>query len=447
MTPSQVVPGRQTLLVVLVAGLVLTSGCAGLLGDDDNGGEDTPDVDDGANGSDDGDTGSDDGDSSENGDDMENGDDDGDANGDDGDGDGEDTGSENGADDGDGNGADDGDGNGADDGDGDAGDDDTDPVVSDGTANLDSVPATADVVMFVDGAIIQHGTTATLVDGSVELNENAESLNDLDGFEDIDAIEDGDTYQDALDAFAAETGTDLSAFNSLTLFGPAETDPGAAAEANDQAGIIVDTDWTWEEITAAADVTVDEQFQEQRTYSGVTVYVNRSNSGSVPTWVADVGDGTFILGDEPQVKAAIDTRQGNNPGMSDDLRNAYESIGDGFIKAAVNVNESTGGQSAEPQTVTMRYGATGDTIRMTVGIEMATRDQASQVPLLVEFALAEVGGEDAPPDVQEATETLVNSISTSTDGTTATVEFEIGARELIDVVKTLDDANQVGAPA
>jgi hypothetical protein len=428
-SPSSIVPSRTTLLTITVAALVLLSGCAGLSGDDSD--DSTPTVEDGA----------DDGTEMENGDDREtaNGNGNGesvstnsadDATG----GNGDDTG-----DGGDDNGAESGNGNGAESGSSNSAEGDW-PSGAGSSAHLDQVPDTAEIVMHFDGSVIDHQTTATLVDGTVAANDEADSLGDLDGFEGIDALDAGDSYRDALDAFEAESGESLDSFNSVTLFGTtAETGTGVAEE-DENVGMIVDTEWTWDELTAAAEIDVDEQFQEQRTYSGVDVYINSSNGADPPTWVADPGDGFFIVGQEEQVKAAIDTRQGNQAPLSGPLRDSYESIGDGFVKVAVDVTEQTAGQTADPQVVTMRYGADGSTVLADLAIGTASQEEAEQIALGLEFALANAVDEEAPPEVQEATQALVDSISTSTEGQTAVIQFSMEDERLVEVITTLNEA-------
>jgi len=441
----RLVPGRTTVLTLLVASLVLLSGCAGLLGDDDS--ESTPEVDDGAddesgsdtdNGGEDADNSMENGDSesgqTDSSDDIDSGDQSAD--------DGDNTDSENDnqtgqTGDDESNEEDNSDSN------TDQTGDDTDPSAN--TARLDAVPAYTDDIIFLDGNLFTHQTTPILAQGSVELNDDADSINDVDAFDEIEAIEDGDTYADALQKLE-ENDVDISKFNSMTMFG-SDTEEGPVGTQQSDFGAIIDTDWTWDDLVRATETNLGEQFQETRTYGGADIYINGSNGPGPATWLADIGDGTYILGQSRSVTAAIDTLNGDSPAVGGVLRDTYTEIGDGFMKIAVDVRDTNNQQFGKTSVVTMRHTAEGERINFGVNIEMGTQQEATQFAETMQFLVVRANsGEDTESEeVQQAREKLTDSITIGTDGRTMTMDFEMDANEFISVLQKLDQNTGMGS--
>ncbi|MFB6082663.1 MAG: hypothetical protein ABEJ94_00270 [Halorientalis sp.] len=215
---------------------------------------------------------------------------------------------------------------------------------------LGAVPATADTVMHVDGDITDDETTRALVN---EVIDATAANGSYDGPENFAAV---------LDRMANDSGLSPEGFHGMTAFAAYGDD----APSN-YSGTIVASDWSTDAFVAA---TANGSDYERRTYQGYTVYVVEGDESTAegratdrttadgefgagtgaggidaepvdsgPTWIAVLGDGRFVTGTEAAVKDAVDVDRGAAAAIGADLRRAYESSPDGYVRFAGTVPE------------------------------------------------------------------------------------------------------------
>jgi len=296
----------------------------------------------------------------------------------------------------------------------------------DGAPPIDSVPAGVDTVMTFESGIIDDPTTVTLMDGLIEMSGGDQ------------------TYEELLEQAESESELSRDGFNSLAVFTDA-----ASVDESEYAGMIADTDWSWDELVAASNATGEDVADdlEEDSYNGVTVYKNQTSQVEEEAWIADLGDGAFALGSSQAVKDVIDTREGDASPFGGDLRDAYESAEDGYLKLAMLVPEDQvddagqqAGVSAEfvptPEVVTMTYFTDGDTMNLDAQMTMADGEEAEQFNQVVGGALDPATDDSAGND-EDPFRILTDATDVSRDGTEVTVSVSITPEELLTVVETL----------
>jgi hypothetical protein len=302
---------------------------------------------------------------------------------------------------------------------------------SDGTSAIGSVPAGVDTVMTFESGIVDDPTTVSLMNGLIEMS-GANVGGEQQSYEDILA--------------EAESESELSrdGFHSVTVFANAST-----VENEQYAGMIAQTDWSWEDLIAASNATmgdIEEQLTED-SYNGVTVYKNDTAQVEEDAWIADFGDGTFAVGSSQAVKDVIDTRQGDAEPFSGDLRNAYENAEDGYMKMAMVVPEDQVSQAGQqtgvptnfvptPEIVTMTYYTGDNTMNLDAQMTMANQEEAEQFSQVVGATL------DPPSDSSQGPQSgpfamLVEATDVKQNGKDVTVGVSMTPDELLTVIESL----------
>ncbi|MFB6136653.1 MAG: hypothetical protein ABEJ04_07820 [Halobacteriaceae archaeon] len=205
------------------------------------------------------------------------------------------------------------------------------PTGSDGGVQsspaLDSVPAGADVVGYVDvqGAL-GDDAVRTVLNESIALSSRSSMDEDAP-----------DTLAAAIAEAENESELDLSAFASVTFYGRTNTTGDASYSA-----AVLSTGWAESDLVAAMEN--DSTYSlEETTYEGQTLYEPTGGSETVVagedlgSWVGVLGDGSYVVGSESAVKDALDVSAGNADRLSGDLRTAFEDTGDGYLRYAVAV--------------------------------------------------------------------------------------------------------------
>lgn len=310
-------------------------------------------------------------------------------------------------------------------------------------APAEFVPEGVDTVAAVDEGFISNEATATLYEGLVGLAD--------DDFDD-DAPT---TWEEVLDEFDDETDLDLDGFDSAVLFAEssevAEDAAGTGTvdsdvDTDEYAGVVIESNWEWEELRdaitdAESEAGVDDidvEFEED-TYNGVTVY--RAVDDEETGLIADIGDGTFVIGTTEAVEDSIDVQQGDASEFGGELRDAYDGAGDGLMKIAVapetdvDVTESTFGVQ-QPEVFTMVYDTDGTQMSVDMQLTMPTTESAQQLEEGVSFFITGITSE-APEDDPLAE--LAEGLSVEQSGADATLSYEIDAEELIDLFEELSE--------
>lgn len=298
-----------------------------------------------------------------------------------------------------------------------------------GNEPLDDVPQDVDVVMFFDSGIIQDQTTVDTANGIIELAQ--EQSSNYQGPE---------SYEEALSEAESESNLSVDGFNSMLVYGKSGQSQYGA--------VIMQTDYTVEELRQASENNMGDV--QEDTYSGVDVYITQSPTGEA-SWLADLGDGKFIAGTEQAVKDGIDTNQGNQDAFSGELRNAYNSVDDGYVKAAVNVSATQSAGAAGPtaggpmqssnnvEIMTMVYYTDGNNMNLDAQLTATNESAAStlqtdisdgvdSLPLLV--------GQMMEGD-NEAVRNMVENIEVSQDGSNVVINFQTNPDQVVAVFEAL----------
>ena len=284
----------------------------------------------------------------------------------------------------------------------------------------DTVPAGVDGVMYFDGGIATDQATTELMDGIIQMSDDV-------------GPDDPQSWDEAIEQAESESDIDISDFQSATVFFKAPDGLEAENVGDEYTGIIVQSNWEWEELVEAADDEGMSDVEDQE-YNGVTVHVGTTDGEE--TWVADFGDGTFVLGTEQPVKDAIDTQQGDADPFSGDIREAYDNNEGSLMNAAIDVSdeEFNEGNAMVPEisVVTMNYDTDGS--EMQFGMQMTTPSEsdAEELANTLSFFLGSAGQED--PELAQ----LAENLEVSNDGNQITFDYTTTTDQLLTL---LEEAN------
>ena len=305
-------------------------------------------------------------------------------------------------------------------------------------AAVDSVPEGVDSVMHFEGAFLTDSTTEELMNGIIEMGGTPAS--DM-------GVEEPESWQDALDQMESESDLSVEDFESATVFGKSEQ---ALENGEEYGGVIVKSDWEWEDFQQLAEEEGDISDVTEDSYNGVTVYIEENEFGQ-ETWVADLGDGMFAFGPKTVVEDVIDTNQGDADPFSGDLRDAFESTTDGYMMAAMTVSENQAAMASDiasdqagvdgrifpdPKVMTMSYHTDGDRMNLEVQMTMETQEAANQVMVSLE-QIANMPG--AGEDVDPATDPMSwfsNALSAEQSDETVTMTFAAEPGDLLTAIET-----------
>lgn len=329
-------------------------------------------------------------------------------------------------------------------------------------APLEDIPEGVDSVMHMESGFLQDSTTEELMNGLIE----------MDTVEETEMTEDQpENWDEVLQEFENETELSVSGFHSVTFFGKSERltagtgmtsgSQESSAQTQEYGGMIMQTDWTWEEMVEATDM--DQEFFSEQTYNGVTVYVNESvqNVEQVDEegWLADMGDGKFVFGPKQVVQDVIDTNQGDSPAFSGEVRETYESATDGYMKAVVNVTEqqtaaATGaagggmGMGTESlsgtEMVTMVYHTGIDEMTFEMEMQMQTEKQAQEFAELKSLLGMMAGGEGPATAGENPAAWAVETLEFEQNGNTVSMSFGASPQELLDLFEGMNEGQSSG---
>lgn len=312
---------------------------------------------------------------------------------------------------------------------------------------LDDIPADADGVVHIKSSVVTDSTTDTVM--NEVLNATAEKTGDADVPE---------TWDDVLAELDSEGGIGVDDVHSSTTFVSTEGEVPYA-------GTILKTSLDWSDIESAYDGKTD---VEEDSYNGVTVYVQTTDLTppddaafggfgeppveEVETWIADFGDGTFAIGSEEAVTDVVDTRQGDAPGIDDDLRSTFENTTEGHVTAALTVSDEQNERASEfiteeagvpamllPEVdaVTMSYHTQDGRLTTEVDVVFGSADEAEMVAGFVEPATELPDAPDDPAPDEDPTAWFADSVSVDADEERVTLAFRAAPDDLLTAIDTL----------
>ena len=295
-----------------------------------------------------------------------------------------------------------------------------------GDAKLDSVPANAQMVGYVDvdGAVADDSLRSL---ANTMLEAQAENSRYYAGPESVSEM---------LETAENESGLDPSGVHDVTFFGSAQAASSMNAE---QAGMIATTEYSEDELVSA----MREEGTElsEGTYKETTLYTYGYEGDSA---LAVLGDGTFALGDTSAVKSVVDVRAGDQDALGGDLRATYENTHDGYVRFAMDVPQQQvpadriGADSSVNTSVfnTVQYVSgsfytSGDEVSMDVGLTSKSESGATRAHDVLKGGISLYSGM-----TDGELRTALQKLSVSQNGDTVTVSYTNSVSELESLIET-----------
>jgi hypothetical protein len=291
---------------------------------------------------------------------------------------------------------------------------DGDDSGSPGAEPLDTVPEGVDGVAFFSGQIVQDQATEELMNGFLERAKQ------------VDPEYDGpQTWQEAVSEFESETDVRTTGFNSALMFFKQQN----GNFDQEYAGVLVDTDWSSEELLE----TFDEE-PRQETYNGVTVWIEEDPLTEQETWAADFGDGNYALGSSQAVQDAIDTSNGELNAFSGQLRESYQTADDGLMKMAVTIpQEQTQGLGFQVDVMTMTYFTEGSQMNMQAQFTMGSAADAENAAGTISLFLDQFQSQFEQDGRQELAD-IIDRLSIDAAGNQLQATFATSPEEVLSIL-------------
>lgn len=320
----------------------------------------------------------------------------------------------------------------------------------DDSAPLDDIPAEADGIVHFQTAVLSDSVTESMMDG----------LDDMEAAEDASSADGPESWDDAVAEFEEETGIDPDDVHSMTMFAGGST----LEDGQEYSGVILKSDLDWEDFEEAAEEAADEEMNasdvEEDSYNGVTVYVEDDEFSDIDTWVADFGDGTFAMGPQPVVEDVIDTREGDAPGVDDDLRSTYEEATEGYLMAAFTLtdeqSDAAGDIAAEEagigemfipdaEAMTMSYHTEDDQLNAEMDLVLQSSEDANTFTSFVQPIVEQPSaGEDPAPDEQPFA-WVSDQFSIESNDERVSMAFRATPDDLLTALDSLENADPFGS--
>lgn len=276
--------------------------------------------------------------------------------------------------------------------------------------HLDSVPASAEYVAYVDAAgMASDESLRSIANAALD----ARTEYDDDAPADVDAV---------FEAAENDSGLDPTKVEAVTAFGTTPENP-MTDEAS--AAMVLATSYSEADLVAAME-NQGAEFSEE-TYGDATLYVSERGS-DYERVLAVLGDGEFAVGDRSTVERVVDVRAGDADALGGDLKGAFEDTTDGYVRFAMaapsgDASEAVASQApmdaSALQSVEYVSGsfATGDgNVTTTVSLVAASESDAQQTYDLVDGVLSLYSSMDEG-EFQDA----LDGVSVEQDGDTVTV--------------------------
>jgi|AntRauMinimDraft_4_1070384.scaffolds.fasta_scaffold00025_103 hypothetical protein len=282
-----------------------------------------------------------------------------------------------------------------------------------GGAHLDSVPASAEYVGYVDAAGMASDESLRSIANTAL---DARSEYDDDAPADVDAM-----FEQAEN----DSGLDPSKVEDVTAFG---TTPENPMESDGTSTMVLSTSYSEDDLVAAMEEEGAELAEE--TYGDTTLYVYEGDE-SYEGVLAVLGDGTFAVGDRSGVESVVDVRAGDADALGGDLKAAFEDTDDGYVRFAMATpsdGEAAGEVASQApmdasvlDNISFVSGsfATGDgNLTSTVNLVAASESDAEQTYDFVDGALSLYSGMGEGDSEAQA---VLDAVSVEQDGDTVAV--------------------------
>lgn len=190
--------------------------------------------------------------------------------------------------------------------------------------------------------LLAHLDVEAVADGEASESDLEAALEGLDAFGSERATE-------AIVAFEDRTGLDPLEANEVVLFGDVDaissdvSEEELAAAATEET-IIVDGDWSEDDVVASLEETTDLEYEAESAAGDTERYEPASGAdgdgedgdgdGDEPPVLGVLDDGRYVVGDEDGVDAALETHAGDEEAISGPIRSAYEGANDGPVTVA-----------------------------------------------------------------------------------------------------------------
>lgn len=307
-------------------------------------------------------------------------------------------------------------------------------LISDGNdADLDLVPEGANSVTYAN---VDEATSDEAVREVVDTWYELEAS-------DVDSME------EALAAFEEETGLDPDDLHHATSF--SKYDESTGLGAGDNTATILRSDWSEEAFTAAVEDD-NEVTLVETSYNGVTVYEPEEASfGSASSWIAVLGDGTYVVGTEAAVEDVVDVHQGDAEAFDGELREAFESTRSGYVQFAFELPEEQIPSEArdvdtsklrDVKMVTGAYYTTSNGLGVEMTMHTTSESAAMDVRDVTEGGIALLRG---ATENEELKETL-RDVEVTKEGTEVTVTYENSVESINELLRALDEQSEDDRP-
>lgn len=301
-------------------------------------------------------------------------------------------------------------------------------------AQLDSVPARADTIAFVD---VQGMLGDTNLRGIADtyFEQQAEVYGEY--------YNGPNSTEEALSEIQNESNLDPSGFETMTVFSSAKRQ--ADSQSGDFSGAIVTSSYTKSDIKTTLDEESSTSYSTE-TYGETTLWVAEkdpySNTQDAIAWL---GDGRFVVGNVDAVKSVVDVENGDSDAVSGDLRDTFENTRSGYVQFAMSVPQQQfdagNYQSSQfdtstfnsVQTVSGAFYTSGSDVGMTMNLVANTSADASDIEDVTSGALSLYKGlvED------ETMKQNLENVAVTKDGATVTVSYENSAANIQAAVEEL----------
>lgn len=303
-----------------------------------------------------------------------------------------------------------------------------------GVSLIDHVPAEQNLVIHVNASITEDATTQAFLEaGSEEAEEQSEETPE----QAPENVGEGE-FQQSLDEFEDSTGLDPREFEEAIYFGEFSDVPDSveSASAEEQFGLLANTDWTTAELTGAIESN-DSIEMEELDYEESGVYyelTNAENPEEDPLYLGVLGDGAYVVGVESTVEGSLDVAYADGDALSGTLREAYNSTRDGYATVAMTIPDDAGDETTGPgaqissnmEVLTGTYYTEDGEIGVEGQITMSSANYATQLSASASILLAQAEqSEDAPAALQH--------LEIEQDGNAVVFNYASDVETLIDV--------------
>lgn len=298
-------------------------------------------------------------------------------------------------------------------------------------ADLGLVPGGADSVVFVN---VDQATSddqiRAVVDTYLELTP-----------------EEPDTMEDALADFENETGLDPDGLHQVTAFSRYDEDTGSGA--TEYSASILRTSWEEDDVVSAVEDDDGVSLRET-SYRGVTVYEPENGELGTSSYLAVLGEETYVVGTQEAVEDVVDRDEGEGEAFEGELRDAFEDSRTGYVQFAFRFPEEqvpTEGQQLDTEKlraisiVTGSYYVEADRLGVETTLYATGESEAQDVEDVMGGALALVRGTTTNDELK----TELRNVEVTRDGTVVTINYENSVESIQDLLRALDEAGDEDA--